>query len=84
MDLPNAGKNWSDEELSLLRERFEAGLQLEALCREHGRSPYSIITQLQRLGLLTQMGYHAYHRVHQEPWVLVSVVRNLNDTISKV
>jgi hypothetical protein len=58
-------------------------MQLEEMCRLHGRTPNGVISQLQILGCLTQMGYTGYHRVDPDPWVLVQVVRQLNDQLAE-
>lgn len=78
MEFENSGKTWLNDEVTLLRERFNTGQDLEALCRAHGRRPYAIVGKLQNMGLLILVGYN-YHMVSPEPWILNSVVKQFHD-----
>ena len=47
-----AGNPWTPEEEAKLVQRFEAGLKIEALAEEHGRTAGAIASRLAKLGKL--------------------------------
>jgi hypothetical protein len=79
MDFPNSGKTWLNDELRALEERFNQGMQIEELCRLHGRRPYAVVGKLQQMGLLVQRGLYNYYRVNPDPWIMGAVLKQLHD-----
>lgn len=49
--LRNAGKPWSDNEDSWLRDEFESNVKIADIAREHGRTHAAIESRLAHLGL---------------------------------
>jgi len=45
-----AGQPWTEQELSLLGKRFDQGLSISDIAREHKRTSGAIKAQLERLG----------------------------------
>lgn len=80
--LENNGKQWTNEEVQKLLERFKQGWELGDLAREHGRTPYAIIAKLQYYGQLVMVGYD-YHRVDPDPWELGANVRQMQSEMLK-
>jgi hypothetical protein len=78
MNRSNKGALWLAEEMQQLKREFGSGLSLKQICEAHDRTPYGVINKLIQLGLLTQIG-KAYHAVLPDPWVLLSVVVELQD-----
>jgi hypothetical protein len=77
--IDNRGKIWLAEELQQLRSEFATGATLEEMMVSHGRTAYAIIGKLEAMGHLTLVGLRGYHRIDPDPWVLVSVVRQINE-----
>jgi len=46
----NAGKPWTNEEDRILIERFDKGLPIDELSKEHCRTPGAITSRLVKLG----------------------------------
>lgn len=74
--LNRRGQIWTTEELLALRDEFARNLTLEEMMIAHGRTAYAIIGKLMQLGHLTMVGF-GYHRIEPDPWVLTSVIRQL-------
>lgn len=49
-DYFNKGKSWSEEDISMIEQRFEAGDDMVALIRALGRTPNAIMAKLKSLG----------------------------------
>lgn len=71
-----AGMLWTTEEVDQLKTEINQGAQLDDIVRAHGRTPYAIIGKLQSLGVLYLVGRN-YHLVNPDPWVLGSVVQQM-------
>jgi hypothetical protein len=81
-NLENDGKIWLPEEIDQLIRTFAKGEPLEAIAIAHGRTPYAVLGQLIKRGLLVVRGDN-YYRVEQDPWTLGHVVRQLHRELKK-
>lgn len=64
----NSGKSWSDEEKQRLLDAFDAGADIIALVKSHGRSGNAIVTVLMRFNRLIQVD-RGYRILPKEEWV---------------
>lgn len=78
MNQENAGKPWSNDEINNLVTAFNNGESLEQLVATHKRTPYAIVGKLQTMGKVI-MKQWAYYKVEHDPWVLVDVVRKMQE-----
>lgn len=73
MSADNKGNLWTAEEVEQLKQEFNNGLLLEDIVEAHGRTPYGIMSKLQAMGVVYQIG-RDYHRVNPEPWAMYSSI----------
>jgi hypothetical protein len=50
------GKTWATEELRAVRDSYIALVPVEQIAAQQGRSYMAIVSRLQRLGLMDQLG----------------------------
>ena len=76
--LDNRGKSWTELDHAQLTRLFEAGSNIDTICKELGRTPYAVIAKLEKLGLLVSIGRY-YHKVDPDPWATWQTVRFANE-----
>lgn len=54
---PNAGKPWSESEISKLIKEYDSGMTISAIAKEHGRSKGGIEGKLAHLGKIDNPYY---------------------------
>lgn len=74
----NRGKVWTSAEYAQLLDELACGDTLEKMINAHGRTAYAIVSKLEQLGHITLRGA-GYHRIDPDPWILLSVVRQLQE-----
>lgn len=79
----NRGANWTTEEATKLKELFDNGSNLEAICRAMGRTPSAVVSRLEMYGRLVQLGQvgHYYPRP-EDAWCLWQEIRDINAKLS--
>lgn len=73
------GQVWLSAEHAELKVEFARGDKLEVIAAAHGRTPMAIVAKLSQMGLIIQVGLTGYHRIEQDPWILISMLRQMQD-----
>jgi hypothetical protein len=67
MTLVNSGKPWTIEASADLQLDFERGLTLREMVEKYQRTPYALLSELERRNLIVRVGgpmkFARYHRI---------------------
>lgn len=77
----NGGKLWTQVEVEQLKIELDAGHDLEKIAKQHGRTPYGIVSRMVIQGWLV-LHKGNYYRVAADPWELLAVVNKLQKELS--
>lgn len=78
MTLANQGKSWTSELNDQLLIGFDAGHDLETLCKLCGRTPSAIVSRLEYFGRLHMDGRMRYYKVAPDPWTNYNQMKALD------
>lgn len=76
----NRGKNWTEEDIDVLKAMFRSVCTLPHIAENLGRSEWAVVGKLEQLGLLVRRKYNEYYKLESEPWVTQEYLKSTRDT----